>query len=77
VHHVTPWAQCLDTGIDNLTLACGPHHKLADKGWTTRTNSRHQTEWLPPPHVDRGQPRVNTFHHPEKLLQDDDDGDGP
>jgi hypothetical protein len=21
----------------------------------------------------RSQPRVNTFHHPEKLLQDDDD----
>jgi hypothetical protein len=25
---------------------------------------------------DHGQPRTNT-HHPEKLLQDDEDGDGP
>ncbi|NGY02564.1 hypothetical protein, partial [Mycobacterium tuberculosis] len=30
----------------------------------------------PPPHLDHGQPRTNTFHHHEKLLrhnQDDDD----
>jgi hypothetical protein len=26
---------------------------------------------------DRGQPRVNTFHHPEKLLRDDADGELP
>jgi hypothetical protein len=24
-----------------------------------------------------GQPRTNTYHHPEKLLRDDDDGDAP
>ncbi|WP_412768874.1 hypothetical protein, partial [Mycobacterium canetti] len=23
--------------------------------------------------LDHGQPRINTFHHPEKLLRDDDD----
>jgi hypothetical protein len=28
-----------------------------------------------PPHLDHGQPRVNTFHHPEKLLHDDDEDD--
>ena len=27
----------------------------------------------PPAHLDRGQSRVNTFHHPEKLLRDGDD----
>ncbi|WP_432206561.1 hypothetical protein, partial [Mycobacterium malmoense] len=32
-------------------------------------------EWIPPPHLDRNQPRTNTFHHPEKLLRDDDDDD--
>jgi hypothetical protein len=31
------------------------------------------TEWIPPPHLDYGQPRVNNFHHPEKLLRDDSD----
>ncbi|WP_431739709.1 hypothetical protein, partial [Mycobacterium mantenii] len=29
-----------------------------------------ETQWIPPPHLDRGQPRTNTFHHPEKLLGD-------
>jgi hypothetical protein len=28
---------------------------------------------VPPGHVDCGQPRINTFHHPEKLLGDDED----
>ncbi|WP_438502196.1 hypothetical protein, partial [Mycobacterium arosiense] len=32
-------------------------------------------QWIPPPHLDRGQPRTNTFHHPEKLLRDQDDGE--
>jgi len=73
VHHCTPYCRCPETNIGDLTLACGPHHTLADHGWTTRKNSRAQTEWIPPPHLDRGQPRVNTFHHPEKLLQDGDD----
>jgi len=37
------------------------------------------TEWIPPPHLDYGQPRTNTFHHPENLLADggdEDDEDG-
>ncbi len=38
----------------------------------------------PPPHLDRGQTRTNTYWHPEKLLRhsdedgdDDDDDDEP
>ncbi|ETB50954.1 hypothetical protein O976_13160, partial [Mycobacterium avium subsp. paratuberculosis 10-8425] len=31
------------------------------------------TEWIPPPHLDRNQPRTNTFHHPEKLLRGEND----
>ncbi|ORX05604.1 hypothetical protein AWC29_10060 [Mycobacterium triplex] len=74
VHHVTEWATCHTTDVDDLTFACGAQHRmLRPGGWTTRKNSRGETEWLPPPHLDRGQPRVNTFHHPEKLLQDRDD----
>ncbi|WP_438502210.1 hypothetical protein, partial [Mycobacterium arosiense] len=34
-------------------------------------------QWIPPPHLDRGQPRTNTFHHPEKLLDECDDDGGP
>lgn len=74
VHHVTDWATCRETDIDNVTLTCGPHHRLLQPGgWSTRKNARGDTEWLPPPHLDRGRPRVNTFHHPEKLLHDRDD----
>ncbi len=76
VHHVTDWTQCRRTDIDNLTFACGPHHRLLKPdGWTTRTNTEGDTEWIPPPRLDRGQPRKNTFHHPEKLLHHDDDDD--
>jgi hypothetical protein len=73
VHHNNPYATNPVTDINHLSYACGPNHKLADQGWTTRKNARGDTEWIPPPHLDRGQPRINTFHHPEKLLQDDDD----
>ena len=73
VHHVTGWTKTGRTDIDDLTLACGPDNRLAEKGWTTRKNAKGDTEWIPPPHLDYGQPRVNTFHHPEKLLAPDDD----
>lgn len=77
VHHVTDWAKCRSTDVDGLTFACGPHHHLLKPGgWNTRKNAKGDTEWLPPPHLDRGRPRTNTFHHPEKLLRNEDD-DGP
>jgi hypothetical protein len=77
VHHNNPYATNPVTDINHLSFACGPNHKLADQGWTTRKNARGDTEWIPPPHLDRGQPRINTFHHPEKLLRDDADGELP
>ena len=74
VHHVTDWAICHTTDVNDLTFGCGPHHRLLRPGgWTTRKNTKGDTEWIPPPHLDRGRPRTNTFHHPEKLLQDRDD----
>ncbi|HAT3968221.1 hypothetical protein R6876_03340, partial [Mycobacterium tuberculosis] len=62
-----------------LTLACDPDNRLAEKGWTTHKNTHGHTEWLPPPHLDHGQPRTNTFHHHEKLLRhnDEDNHDDP
>ena len=75
VHHVQDWATTHRTDIDQLTLACGPHHRLLDKGWTTRKHANGDTEWIPPPHLDRGQPRTNTFHHPEKLMSEGDEDD--
>jgi hypothetical protein len=44
-------------------------------GWTTRKRHNGDTEWIPPPHLDRGQPRTNNFRYPEKLLRGDDDED--
>ncbi len=75
VHHVEDWARTYRTDIDQLTLACGPHHRLIEKGWTTRKRANGDTEWIPPPHLDRGQPRTNAFHHPEDLLCEGQDGD--
>jgi hypothetical protein len=77
VHHCTPYAACHTTDVNDLTLGCGGHHPLAEHGWTTRKNHHGDTEWIPPPHLDHGQPRTNTFHHPEKLLRADDNEDGP
>ncbi|OBG66633.1 HNH endonuclease signature motif containing protein [Mycobacterium sp. E3339] len=76
VHHVTDYARSRRTDINDLTFACGPHHRLLTPGgWRTRKNTKGDTVWIPPPHHDRGRPRTNTFHHPEKLLRDGD-GDG-
>jgi hypothetical protein len=74
VHHVTDYAECHETNIDDLTQGCGPHHKLVTSGgWTTRKRKDGATEWIPPAHLDHGQTRTNTYHHPEKLLRPDDD----
>lgn len=73
VHHVQGWVVTRRTDINDLTLACGPDNRLVEKGWATRTNGSGDTEWIPPAHLDYGQPRINTFHHPEKLLCAGDD----
>jgi hypothetical protein len=73
VHRCTPYAKCHTTDVNDLTFGCGGHHPLAEQGWATRKNHQGDTEWIPPPHLDYGRPRINTFHHPEKLLCDEDD----
>lgn len=73
VHHVLPYAQSSDTDISQLTFACGGHHPLAEKGWTTRTTATGDIEWVPPAHLDRGQRRINRYHHPNKILCEQDD----
>lgn len=69
VHHVDEWAAGGMTNVDKLTFACKPHHKLLDKGWRTKKLRNGRTEWIPPPHLDRG-PRTNDYHHPERLFDD-------
>ncbi len=75
VHHVRGWTATRRTDINDLALACGVDNRLAEKGWTTRTNAHGHTEWIPPAHLDRGQPRINTFHHPERFRTRDDEDD--
>ena len=76
VHHVEDWATTHCTDVNTLALACGSDHPLAGPGgWATRKRKDGTTEWIPPPHLDYGQPRTNTFHHPENLLADGDDED--
>ncbi|HEY6649295.1 MAG TPA: HNH endonuclease signature motif containing protein [Mycobacterium sp.] len=74
VHHVEGWANDGQTNITELTLGCGPDNRLVEEGgWTTRKRKDGRTEWIPPPHLDTGQSRVNDYHHPEKYLRPQDD----
>jgi hypothetical protein len=76
-HHAEcDWAQDGQTNIDDLALACGPCNRLVKEGgWRTRIRRDGRVEWIPPPDLDVGQPRVNNFHHPEQLLLPDEDGE--
>jgi hypothetical protein len=73
VHHDDPYRSNPISDVNHMTLTCRTNHAMTEQGWTTRKNSRYQTQWIPPAHLDHGQPRINTYHHPEKLLQDDED----
>jgi hypothetical protein len=42
-------------------------------GWTTQFNAHGDVEWIPPPHLDTGQTRINYYHRPERLLQPPDE----
>jgi hypothetical protein len=42
-------------------------------GWTTTINACGDVEWIPPPHLDTGQNRVNYYHRPERLLHPPDE----
>ncbi len=76
VHHVIDYANSGTTDVNQLAFGCGTNHAtVRPGGWTTRKNTRGDTEWIPPPHLERGQPRTNTFHHPEKLFREDNDED--
>ena len=77
VHHaVRDFARGGKTDINELTLACGCDNRMVNDGpagWVTRKRRRdNKTEWIPPPHLDRGQMRINLYHHPEVLLCSDE-----
>ncbi|WP_333890284.1 HNH endonuclease signature motif containing protein [Mycolicibacterium gadium] len=77
-HGVEDWKLNGQTNIDDLTLACGPNNQLIeDTEWTTRRGPDGRFQWIPPPHLDTGQPRTNNLHHPERLLKPNDEDDDP
>jgi len=52
VHHVTDYAKCRTTDVNDLTFGCGAQHRiLKPGGWTTRKKPNGDTEWIPPPHL--------------------------
>ena len=75
VHHVDEWAKGGLTNIDRLTQACPPDHKLLDEGWTARKRADGTTEWIPPPQLPILGGGINTYHHPERLIENRDDND--
>ena len=72
VHHVTDYAKCRTTDVNDLTFGCGGHHSLVEPGgWKTRKRSDGTTEWIPPPNTDTGKPRTNGYFQPERYLTPD------
>ena len=66
VHHVEDWANTHCTDINQLTLACGPNHKLIDKrlDHPKTQQRRHRMDPTIPP---RPRPTAHQhLHHPEK-----------
>jgi hypothetical protein len=56
------------TNVDDLTLACPPNNRSVKFAVSvTRKRKDGGTEWIPPPHLDSGQSRVNDYH-PENYL---------
>ncbi|WP_309131534.1 DUF222 domain-containing protein [Brevibacterium sp.] len=52
-HHIVEWAQGGKTDINNMTLACGVHHRLLDKsGWETVMLVDGRPAWVPPATLD-------------------------
>ena len=76
-HHARrDYAQGGQTNIDELALGCGPCQRLVGPGkWSTRINKHGRCEWIPPALLDTGQARINTYHHPQQYLTDNEDDD--
>ena len=68
-HHMREWGHDGHTDIDDLTLACAPDNRMAtEQGWTTHLGDTGRVEWIPPPKLDHGQPRINPFHLIETTI---------
>jgi hypothetical protein len=59
-------------GFAHQARSCGFSHRGVSR---LKSFGDGNTEWIPPPHLDHGQPRTNDFHHPEELLRAVDQDD--
>lgn len=71
IHHATDWSAGGPTDADNLYFTCPPHHQAVTDGtYTTTPTPDGRITWTD----NTGPPHVNNAHHPERLLDDGDDG---
>lgn len=70
-HHLEhDWARGGHTDIDTLALACAPDNRMAtEQGWITRLGETGRVEWIPPPALERGQPRINPHHFIDNIIE--------
>ncbi|QZA07658.1 HNH endonuclease [Mycolicibacter heraklionensis] len=69
-HHLeNDWADNGRTDVDALALACPPDNRMAtEHNWLTRLGPTGRVEWIPPPALEHGQPRVNPYHFIEDVI---------
>lgn len=70
VHHSPDWAHNGRTDADALYFACGADHGGATRGdLQTYVTEQGRLAWTD----GTGRPRINHLHHPDELLEDDED----
>ena len=71
IHHAREWSAGGSTDADNLFFGCGTDHAAATDGtYTTIVTEDGRVAWSD----GTGPPRINDVHHPERILDDRDDG---
>lgn len=59
-----------------LRMRQPPGRRYGDRMDHPKRKGDNRTEWIPPRHLDRGQNRINEYHHPERVLRPDADEPG-
>ncbi|HEX5142824.1 MAG TPA: HNH endonuclease signature motif containing protein [Mycobacterium sp.] len=68
--HIEDYRHSRRTDIDDLHFCCKAHHKLKTSGgWTVRKHPDGRIHWHPPPQLDLPG-GTNDYHHPQRLLPD-------
>ena len=68
VHHVTGYATAAAPTSTTSPSPAAPTTASSNPAAGPPANDAGRHRMIPPPHLERGQPRTNTFHFPERLL---------